>query len=213
MAAGSRFGSASVSLGRGGGTVTLVQQASFCLFSHDGDIHPGGAQGVYAGDTRILSRLELSVADEPLELLSVAQDSASQATFVLRTAPPDGHADSRVMVLRRRGVDGGLDETIELRNHRRTSLHTIVRLDIDVDLADLFVVKQGDSPATQVRAEVDDSTIRYERAGESDGHDYGVDSVEVRTDADRISRYHVRWTVDLPPGGTWTGHVTVRPAD
>ncbi|HYJ75780.1 MAG TPA: hypothetical protein VEV65_09275, partial [Kineosporiaceae bacterium] len=41
----SRFGSGSVALGRGGGTVTLVEQTSFCLSQHDGDIHDGGADG------------------------------------------------------------------------------------------------------------------------------------------------------------------------
>jgi glycogen debranching enzyme len=211
MAAGSRFGSESVSLGHGSGTVTLVQQTSFCLSGEEGDIRPGGAQGVYADDTRLLARLELTVGDAPLELLSVAQDDASRATFVLRTPPPDGQADSRVMVLRRRSVDRGLEETIELRNDGRSPFHTTVTIDLDADLADVFVVKQGDLPATHVLADVEGDTVRYRRAG-SGAQSHGVDSVEVRAEGATLSRCHARWTVGLPARGRWQGHLSVRPA-
>jgi glycogen debranching enzyme len=209
-AAGSRFGSESVSLGRASGTVTLVQQTSFCLSAEEGDIRPGGAHGVYADDTRLLSRLELTVGDGPLELLSVAQDDASRATFVLRTPPPDGQADSRVLVLRRRSVDRGLEETIELRNDGRSPFQTTVTVDLEADLADLFVVKRGDRPATHVLADLDGDTVTFRRAGSRD-QSRGVDRVEVHAKEATLSRCHARWTVQLPARGSWTGHLSVRP--
>jgi glycogen debranching enzyme len=212
MGSDKRFGSDSVALGRGSGTVTLVRQKSFCLSGHDGDIRPGGAQGVFADDTRLLSRLELSVGEAPLELLSVAQDQPSHATFVLRTPPPDGQADSRIMVLRRRSVDRGLEETLELRNDSAKPFHAAVTVDIEADLADLFSVKRGDVPATHVHVEADGDVVRYRRAGNGDRPSQGVDCVDVQAAGAALSRCHARWTVDVPAHGRWSAHLSVRPA-
>jgi len=81
----SRYSSGSVALGRGGGTVTLVEQTSFCLSGHDGDILPGGADGIFVGDTRVLSRLELRVGGRRPEPVSVAREGEDEAVIALRT--------------------------------------------------------------------------------------------------------------------------------
>src|SRR3954454_16483259 len=85
----SRYSSGSVALGRGGGTVTLVEQTSFCLSGHDGDILPGGADGIFVGDTRVLSRLELRVGGRRPEPVSVAREGEDEAVIALRTPLPE----------------------------------------------------------------------------------------------------------------------------
>jgi glycogen debranching enzyme len=204
----SRYSSGSVALGRGGGTVTLVQQTSFCLSSHDGDVHTGGAEGVFVGDTRILSRWELRVGGHAPEPLSVAQDSEDEAVFALRTPPHRGHADSPLMVLRHRRIAGaGLDETIELHNYGPERVRTVVTLDVDADLASLFDVKQGraETVAPDAAPDTDGERLRLVRGVGPDRR-----GVEVRARGARITGYRVRWSVELEAGGSWSADTTIR---
>jgi hypothetical protein len=53
-------------------TVTLVEGASFTICDRGGEIAGRGVEGLYVGDTRICSRLVLTVDDRPVEPLTVA---------------------------------------------------------------------------------------------------------------------------------------------
>ncbi len=205
----SRYSSGSVALGRGGGTMTLVEQTSFCLSAHDGDILPGGADGVFVGDTRVLSRLELRVGGRRPEPLSVARKAEDQVVIALRTPPPDGRADSALMVLRRRRVvAAGLEETLELRNFGSVPVHTVVTLDVDADLADVVDVKQGRTAGCDgVRLESEGECLRLVR---NDAENGGRRGVEVQAVGARISGYRARWSVDVAAGACWSARVTAR---
>ena len=48
------------------GAVTVVEGSSFCISSHSGDIFPGGSQGDFYQDTRIMSRWMLRANGAPL---------------------------------------------------------------------------------------------------------------------------------------------------
>src|SRR4051812_4828150 len=128
------FAGESADLGRGGGgTVTLVDQSTFSLSEHSGDVSPGGALGVFAQDTRLISRWQLHVDGHPPEPLSAAVGPTSAAAFVLRVTLPDdgGH----LAVLRRRQVNGGgIDETVELRSYTGHRVENDVTLVVDADL-------------------------------------------------------------------------------
>jgi hypothetical protein len=65
------FAGVSASLGRAGGAVTLIEETSFCLSDRSGDIQAGKPQGIFALDTRLLSRLELRIGGHQPEPLSV----------------------------------------------------------------------------------------------------------------------------------------------
>ena len=210
MSGDSQFSGGSVALGRGGGTVTLVEQSSFSLSGHDGDIQEAGAQGFFADDTRVLSRLELCVGGQRPELLSVSHDAQSQAAFVLRTRPQGGDADSRLMVIRRRTVAGGLDEDVEVRSYGGGPVHAEVSLDIDVDFADIFAVKQGQAEGAGVDVEIHGEELTFRRAGEPSHHG-AVSRVSIKAPHATVSEHRVRWDVNLSPGSSWTGHLTVRP--
>jgi glycogen debranching enzyme len=210
MSRNSQFSGGSVALGRDGGTTTLVEQSSFSLSGDDGDIHEAGAEGFFADDTRVLSRLELRVGDKPLELLSVSQDAESRAAFVLRTRPQGGQADSRLMVIRRRTVEGALVEAVELRSYGREPVHVEVSLDIDVDFADIFAVKQGRTEGTGADIEIDGDELTFSRPGERPHHG-AVTRVWVKAPHAKVTKHQVRWDVDLSTGKSWTGHLRVRP--
>ena len=61
---------AAQSLPLGGRAITLVEGSSFCISTQAGDILPGGAQGFFYRDLRLLSRWELLIDGQRTEPLS-----------------------------------------------------------------------------------------------------------------------------------------------
>ncbi len=214
------FAGESADLGRGaGGSVTLVDQSTFCLSASSGDVHAGGPQGLFAVDTRLLSQLELHIGGSSPEPLSAATERASTATFVLRTTVGDGTA--HLAVLRRRTVsEDGLDETIEVRSFAGQAVETDLTLRLAADLADLFAVKEGRVRHTPTHVDVDGDAVTVERTGgsASDRSRHGVRRVRVEVGGDAElgaadGGATVRWRLRLEPSVTWSARLSVRPDD
>lgn len=194
------FGGESASLGRVEGTVTLVEETSFCLSGRSGDIRPGSPQGLFYLDTRLLSRWELRVDGHPPEPLSVAADEPFAATFAARSRPREGQADSDLMVLRRRYVGRGLREDLELRNYSAAPVSVLVELCFEVDFADLFAVKES-----RVRRAGEHGQELAERAVVFRHRLGGVERtvrVEV-SGADHLEPGEAGWRVNIPAQGSW----------
>jgi glycogen debranching enzyme len=122
-------------------TTTLVEGGSFCVCQRNGDILPGGAQGVYYADTRLVSRWELRIDDAPLESMKVVPGEPYHSAFLARTPPRPGRADSTMLVIRDRYIGGGLREDVTLRNLADEAAGCLVTLLVASDVADLFEVK------------------------------------------------------------------------
>lgn len=135
--------SSSVSLGRDGSAVTLVDESTFCISDPCGDVLPEYPHGLFFRDTRFVSGLRLQLNGRPPELLEATSTEPFSATFVLRDHPAAGLADSPLMVLRRRYVGQGMREDITLRNFGETPTHCRLELVVGGDFADLFEVKAG----------------------------------------------------------------------
>src|SRR5665213_2312946 len=128
-----------------GGTVTLVEESSFCLSGRGGDVHPGTVQGLFVLDTRLISRLELTIDGVAPEPLAVSTEQPFAATFVARVRRPDQASpfESPLLVIRRRYVGSGMRDDLALRNHNRYPISVRLRLDVVGDFADVFAVKEG----------------------------------------------------------------------
>ncbi|GIH92519.1 amylo-alpha-1,6-glucosidase [Planobispora siamensis] len=154
----------------GDNAVTLVEGGSFCVCAGGGDIVPGGAQGVYHADTRLLSRWELRVDDAPVEPLRVIAAEPYHATFLGRSAPRPDQAESTMLVIRDRYVGGGLREDVTLRNLSEEAAGCVVTLHVASDMADLFEVKAGRvHHVSAVEATPDSSGLRVTAAGRGRG--------------------------------------------
>ncbi len=94
------FDGATTPLSGGVGVVTLVDESTFAISGTAGDIVPGGAQGLFFRDTRLISRLQVLVNGSPTESLTAVTDDPFTATFVSRCLPAPGRADSTLMVFR-----------------------------------------------------------------------------------------------------------------
>ncbi len=205
--------------------VTLVDESTFAISDGAGDIHRGGAQGLFVRDTRILDRFEVMVNGAPTEPLSTLSEDPFSATFVSRCLPPPGRADSTVMVFRSRYVGQGLREDVTVRNFGDEPTFCSVEVFVGADFADLFAVKEGragthappgeggavvfgngaEGGAVPGAAEAGVIAHSYRRGGVNRG-------VEVRFDGATIGAEDLAtFEVIVPARGEWTTTIEVAP--
>ncbi len=137
------FNAASVSRPADGPSITLVDGSTFAVSDRSGDINGTDGDGLYLSDTRILNRLVVTIDGGRIEPLSVISNGPFSATFVGRTSPSAGHADSPLSVIRRRHVGRGIREDLEIRNHSANPVRVRVGFEVGSDFASLFDVKSG----------------------------------------------------------------------
>jgi glycogen debranching enzyme len=122
--------------------VSLVEGSSFCVCGHDAAIRPGGVDGLFVRDTRVLSHWELFVDGHPVEPLTVISQQPFQCRFIGRCPPRSGRADATLLVERHRYVGQGMREDVVLRNYAAEPAGVELVLAVDADFADVFDVKE-----------------------------------------------------------------------
>src|SRR5258708_32689266 len=80
-------GAPAITMGAPSGLVTLLEGTTFCICETSGDLRPGGSQGLFVRDTRLISSLELSINGHVPEPLA-PQAREPLACTVLRRRPP-----------------------------------------------------------------------------------------------------------------------------
>jgi glycogen debranching enzyme len=129
---------------------TMKQNDCFAILDNYGDIGCSfdGAGGLFANDTRHLSRLALAInGQEPLLLGSTIRDDNLNLRADLTN--PDILADKGIVLLKDtvhigRTIylhDGSLGERSALTNHGTTPVSFDMTIDFDSDFADLFEVR------------------------------------------------------------------------
>ena len=188
------------------GPVTLVEGRTFALSDQAGDMAADEAQGLFVLDTRVLSRWALRVNGHRLETLAVETREPYAATFVARARAAVGHADSDLIVWRRRHVGRGLREEITITNYGLGVLPVDVEVHIDVDFADVFAVKDGRVDTSRHRSlHIQDGALSFEdHAGPSAKRS----TVQLADDA-AIEAGHAHWRTSLQPGESWRTCVLV----
>lgn len=113
----------------------------------DGQIRPRGAQGIFHGDVRALSRVELTVDGEEPEVISAGPDGPGAVRVVALARGIDGEgADPTTRLERRRSVTPGVvAEEITLSCATAEPVTGTVRVVLGADLAPMDVVKAGGS--------------------------------------------------------------------
>jgi len=180
-------------------TVTLVEGATFTICGPDGDIDGSGVAGLFVGDTRICSRMVLSIDGSGVEALTLAARSPSSATFVGRTF------DKQLLVFRDLWVGQGMRVDLRIRNLAREVRPVTIRLVVEADLAELFDVKKGVAPAVQTPCRADGGDLRFDGNGRRRGlvvHTTG----DARTD----DGCAIVWEAELQPRQTWEACVELR---
>ena len=174
-----------------GATVTLVQGRTFVISGTGGDIDDG-IHGIFVGDTRIGSRLVVTVDDERLEGLATASEEPFHGGFVGRTA------DATVLVFRDYWVGLGLRCDLRVHNPAPQRVVATVAVELASDLAGLFDVKAIRPVAPAVAAVAEDGFVRFGSVEADRG------AVVRVTPSPSVNRGDsLRWRVDLAPHQDW----------
>ena len=190
--------------------VTILEGSTFCVCDELGDVDATTA-GLFADDTRFLSRWVLRVNGARPLLLSSDRVDYFSAAFYLRNPVAGGLGQDDVSIARERFVVGdGMQEHIVLHNHSHRRLDVEVALDVASDFADIFTVKNWDfalgdpehasPPPDPVGASAADGERRVVLR---DPSEFGGVTEVVFSEPASIDDGAVRFGVALDPGATW----------
>ncbi|CAA9245300.1 MAG: Glycogen debranching enzyme (Alpha-1,6-glucosidase), partial [uncultured Corynebacteriales bacterium] len=186
--------------------VTVVAAPGLALSGPDGQLG-GGADGVYRGDRRVLSRLRVTVdGREPAPVGGQATGTAT-ARFVAvpRHLGPAG-PDPTVFLERDRAVTpAGLRETVTLVSRADRPVRCVLAVELAADLADIAAVKAGADGTERSPAAVRPGEVRWVAP---DGTAVAVrvtapEPAGVGAAGPTGARPTLSWPVRLAPGASW----------
>ncbi|MFJ8358474.1 glycogen debranching N-terminal domain-containing protein [Streptomyces sp. NPDC093984] len=174
------------------------------ISTDQGQLTGQGLEGFYRAGRRVLSRCQVRVAGrEPLPV-QARMVAADRARFVGTVhASPDAGPDPDVVVERVRFADG--TERITLHSAAPRPLRLPMEVSLGTDLAELGEIASG-STRPEVPATVHDSGLRWS----CQKGDCAVTAAPPPTDA-LASAGLLRWELELPPGGTRSVELRLRP--
>ena len=142
--------------------VKILDGSTFVVSDGNGDIDPSPTfpTGLFASDTRFLSKWVLTVNGERLTALSVDDLQYFEARFFLVPGVATHYIDSKLSVIRRRLVGGFVEEHLTILNHDDQPVELTVRLDVAADFADLFEIKDVRDKKGEYYRLVKDSYLR-----------------------------------------------------
>jgi len=190
-------------------TLSVLEGSTFVVGDRLGDVRAdeGREHGFFSEDTRFISRWVLRVGETPLELLSLHQSAHFDAHFFLTPRVGPGE-QAPCSIMRHRLVDHVWMEEVTVTNHLHETSSLRVALEVDVDFADLFEVKDGVAAkraVTESRDDGDGLTLAY-------GHDEFRRSVTISSSApSAITPGGFAYTLELAPGEQWSASFTISP--
>ncbi|HEX7525272.1 MAG TPA: glycogen debranching N-terminal domain-containing protein, partial [Gaiellaceae bacterium] len=122
---------------------TILEGSTFCICDELGDVRDT-THGLFADDTRFLSRLELTIDGKRPMLLSSGSVEYFSAAYFLRNPLTDRLPLDSVLIKRERFVGNGMQDHIELTNETTETLELRLELAVATDFADIISVKQWD---------------------------------------------------------------------
>lgn len=176
--------------------LTLFEGSCFAISDSNGEMLPGGVDGLYYRDTRIVSRWAVLLDGRPPEPLTSHLDAPYEATFVGRHRP--------LLVERHRLVGDGMREDIVLRNLGTEDTATRLTVEVATDFADIFSVMQSRPlPLGEISWSFDDSELTAQATQRG---------VRVRLDrANAVAPGRLSIDVVVPAHGRWQTTVQVFP--
>ena len=123
--------------------LTILEGSTFCISDELGDVRET-THGLFAEDTRFLSRLCLTIDGKRPLLLSSGTVEYFSAAFFLRNPLTDGLPLDSVAVRRERFVGDGMQDHVVVENETMEPLRLTLGLEFGADFADILSVKEWD---------------------------------------------------------------------
>ena len=190
-----------------GETVSILEGNTFVVSDERGDIEASltDPTGLFAWDTRFLSRWVLTVDGDQLASLSVDELQYFQARFFLVAGTGTVYVDSQLSVIRTRAVGDGFHEQVSLINHSEKPMDVVVRIEAGADFADLFEVKDALEKQGQYTVETgkDRLVLGYQR------EQFRRETTITADQPAEIDEHGLAFTVHLEPKHEWTVELDV----
>jgi glycogen debranching enzyme len=123
--------------------LTILEGSTFCISDELGDLD-GPTCGLFASDTRFLSRWCLTVNGARPHLLSSNKVEYFSAAYYLRNPVVGGLGRDELSIARERFVGDGMQEHLVVENHARRRVEFELALQAESDFADIISVKEHD---------------------------------------------------------------------
>jgi glycogen debranching enzyme len=197
--------------------ITILEGSNFCISDQNGDF-TFTTSGLYAFDTRFLSRLELRINGERPLLLSAGRVEYYSAAFYLRNPPAGELHQDAISIARHRFVGEGMQDRVRVQNQSMEKVGFELTLELGNDFADIFAVKRFDfalGDPVQAPPLPHPAEARYEE--EENQFVLEDESFPARTQVILSERGHVepdkvRYWIELEPRGAWELGVDVVPS-
>ncbi len=124
-------------------TLTILEGSTFCICDELGDVSEV-TSGLFAEDTRFLSRLKLTVNGATPLPLSSGKVEYFSAAFYLRNPLVGGLRQDQVSITRERFVGEGMQDVLVLENQSMDSVSLELGLEFAADFASILAVKEHD---------------------------------------------------------------------
>ena len=190
-----------------GGLVQILDGNTFVVSDSNGDIEASltDPTGLFAYDTRFLSKWILTVNGERLNPLSVDDLQYFETRFFLVPGTGTVYVDAKLSVIRRRAVGDGFHEELTILNHADEPVELEVRVDAGADFADLFEVKDALKKKGSYSAKVAKAALRlgYERKT------YRRETIITASKLAKVDEGGLTFKIRLVPHGEWTTDLDV----
>src|SRR6266446_2369120 len=189
------------------GLVSILDGNTFVVSDSRGDIEASltDPTGLFAYDTRFLSRWVLTVNGERLTPLSTDDLQYFETRFFLVPGTGTVYVDSKLSVIRRRAVGNGFREELKILNHDEKAVDLTIRVDAGSDFADLFEVKDALKKKGTYSARVKDGrlVLGYQRETFTRATDISA------TARAKVDKNGLTFRARISPHGEWSTNLDV----
>ncbi|HEX7745016.1 MAG TPA: glycogen debranching N-terminal domain-containing protein [Micromonosporaceae bacterium] len=191
------------------GVVKILDGNTFVVSDDRGDVEatPSSPTGLFALDTRFLSRWVLTIDGQRLNSLSVDDLNYFETRFFLVPGEAAYYVDAKVSVIRERSIVGSFAETLTVLNHAEVPVDLEIRIEAGSDFADLFEIKdEAIDKKGDYYAEVQDGHLRmgYQRGT------FRRETVVSTTEPATVEVGGLTFTVHIPANDKWTAEIHVK---
>jgi glycogen debranching enzyme len=199
--------------------LTILEGSTFCVSDELGDIS-GPTMGLFADDTRFLSRWVLTINGARPLILSSRKVEYYSAAFFLRNPVVGDLGHDEISIARERFIGDAMQEHVVVSNHATRPVAFDLALEMGNDFADIFAVKAYDfslgdpdraeplPPAVSPVYEADDNQFVF---AVSDTGFEGLTQV-VLSERGETDGSKVTYRIELEPRETWRLRADVIPA-
>jgi len=183
-------------------TISVLEGNNFVVSDLRGDIDasPTEPLGLFAWDTRFLSRWLLTVDGQRPNVLSTDDLDYFYVQFFLVPGTGTIYVDADLSIIRKRAVGNGFHEDLTILNHKDQPVELKVRIEAAADFVDLFEVKDKLTKKGECyqRIESDRLVLGYRR--ETFVRETLI-TASAKTD---IDEHGLSFAVHIEPHGEWT---------